>query len=450
MLIASLMLLVLAAFAIIAYRLDGGDLVSPRFLLCVALIASYGLVLLNYNNWDVRINGKFVLYVSTAVAAWILGGALVKKLTPKKSSVAIGDKLPLFAANIRYKYPVNAFMLLSIALTAAYAFKLLSDAGGGSFSERLRAIYDNVVNGYTPGFIFNQMLEIIIAVAYVNTFRLFQRIFSRHDKISIVKLSIPIVMFLIAVLVTTDRNILLRYAIYFACIYVFFFYENRRFKRMNAAILRRVALMVIIVVIAFFVMGLAKQYTSSFLDSISVYGGSGLYNFNLWLESTGGGNVGGGSETFGTFIRIISTLLKRVGIDINTHTFERFYEFIIFRAENGYVYSSNIYSALRPFVADLGYFGAVFYPFLLGMFYQWLYLRAKRYKYKFSWAVYSMLLYPIIFFPVVEQLFNRFTLGFVYELVWLAIIYYSVYGGRRYGRIARRAPVKAVQGVKAQ
>ena len=219
---------------------------------------------------------------------------------------------------------------------------------------------------------------------------------------------------------------------------------------MNAAKLRRVALMVIIVVIAFFVMGLAKQYKSSFLDSISVYGGSGLYNFNLWLESTGGGNVGGGSETFGTFIRIISTLLKRVGIDIDIHTFERFYEFIIFRAENGYVYSSNIYSALRPFVADLGYFGAVFFPFLLGMFYQWLYLRAKRYKYKFSWAVYSMLLYPIIFFPVVEQLFNRFTLGFVYELVWLAIIYYSVYGGRRYGRIARRAPVKAVQGVKAQ
>ena len=110
-------------------------------------------------------------------------------------------------------------------------------------------------------------------------------------------------MFLIAVLVTTDRNILLRYAIYFACMYVFFFYENKRFKRMNAAILRRVALMVIIVVIAFFVMGLAKQYTSSFLDSISVYGGSGLYNFNLWLESTGGVKTGGASETFGTFVR---------------------------------------------------------------------------------------------------------------------------------------------------
>ncbi len=341
-------------------------------------------------------------------------------------------------------------MLLSIALTAAYAFKLLSDAGGGSFSERLRAIYDNVVNGYTPGFIFNQMLEIIIAVAYVNTFRLFQRIFSRHDKISIVKLSIPIVMFLIAVLVTTDRNILLRYAIYFACMYVFFFYENRRFKRMNAAILRRVALMVIIVVIAFFVMGLAKQYTSSFLDSISVYGGSGLYNFNLWLESTGGGSAGGASETFGTFVRVVGDLLGRIGIKLDISYVERFDEFITFTSSTGYVYSSNIYSALKPFVADLGYFGAVFFPFLLGMFYQWLYLRAKRYKYKFSWAVYCMLLYPIVFFPILEQLFNRFTLGFVYELVWLAIIYYSVYGRRRYGRIARRAPVKAVQGVKAQ
>lgn len=444
------MFFILVAFAIITYRLDGRDLVSPRFLLCVAFIASYSLVLLNYNNWDVNINGIFVLYVTTAIAGWIMGGTLVKMLMHKKVSSIGRGRLPLCAVDIKYKYPVDVLMLLSVVLTAMYVYKLLYDAGGGSLTERLRSIYDSTVeNGYTPGFIFNQMLEIVIAVAYINTFRLFQHIFSRHDKISIVKLSIPIVMFLIAVLVTTDRNILLRYAIYMTCLYVLFFYENRRYKNMNAAILRRVAVMVIIVVTAFFVMGLAKQYKSNFFDSISIYGGSGLYNFNLWLVNTGGASDGG-SETFGTFIRIVCTLLNRVGMDIDIHTYKRFYDFISFRAANGYGYSSNIYSALRPFVADLGYFGVIFFPFLLGMFYQWLYLRAKRYKYKFSWAVYSMLIYPIIFFPVLEQLFNRFTLGFVYELVWLAIIYYSIYGGRRCKRIARRAPEKAVEGVKVK
>lgn len=445
------MLLILAAFAVIAYKSDDGNLISPRFLLCVALIASYCIVLFNYGNWDVHINGKFVLYVSTAVAAWILGGALVKMLMRKKAAIIAGGRLPLYAANIKYKYPVNVFMLLSVALTAVYVLKLLSDAGGGSLAERLRSIYDNTVeNGYTPGFIFNQMLEIAIAVAYVNTFRLFQRIFSRHDKISIVKLLIPIAMFLIAVLVTTDRNILLRYAIYLACLYALFFYENRRFKNMNAAILRRVAVMVIIVVIAFFVMGLAKQYKSSFFDSLSIYGGSGLYNFNLWLENTGSGSTGGGSETFGTFIRVVGNLLGRIGIKLDISYVGRFDEFITFQSPTGYVYRSNIYSALKPFVADLGYFGAIFFPFLLGMFYQWLYLRAKRYKYKFSWAIYCMLLYPIIFFPILEQLFNRFTLGFVYELAWLAIIYYSVYGGRRYRRMSNKVAVKTVQGVEAR
>ena len=439
---AWLMLLILTIFVITAYKLDGGDLLSPRFLLCLAILASYSVIIFNYKNWEVQISPKFILYVSTAIVAWILGGALIKRLS-KHSSRVVNNRLPLCNTCIKYKYPVNFFLILSVVLTFLYVFKLLSDAGAvGGFSAILRAIYENTVNGYTPGFVFNQMREVVVAIAYVNTFRFFQRLFSKSDKISIVKLLIPIAMDMVLILITTDRNILLRYAIYLACLYVLFFRENKNFKNINAAIVRRVAVMVIAVVAVFFVMGVAKQYTSNFARSISIYGGSGLYNFNLWLDNQTVSSTG--SATFSTFLRVISELLERIGVTTGWNTAARFDEYIIFTSSNGYVYSSNIYSALKPFVEDMGYFGVVFFPFILGVFYQWLYLRAKRNKYKFSWVLYCMLIYPVVFFPIAEQLFHRFTLGFVYEIAWLAIVYYGVYGKRRVVRTARRT-VKVAQ-----
>ena len=42
-----------------------------------------------------------------------------------------------------------------------------------------------------------------------------------------------------------------------------------------------------------------------------------------------------------------------------------------------------------------------------------------------------MLIYPVIFYPIADQLFGRFNLGFVYEIVWLSIFYYLIFGKRK-------------------
>lgn len=442
------MLLILIVFLTISYFVGKKDMISPCFLLCLAFFAFYCVIMLNYVNWNVHIGGKFILYVSTAIISFILGGVILKAST-KRYSIASNAKTPLYSTAIKYKYPVNILAFISIAFTFLYAYKMFSDAGGGSLSERLRSIYDNIViNGYSPGFVFNQMLEVVAAIAYVNTFRLMQRIFSRRDRISVLKLLIPIVMFFVIVLVSTDRNIFLRYAIYFACIYVLFFMENKSFKHMNAALIRRVAIMVLVVVVIFFIMGLSKQYSSGIFRSISIYGGSGLYNFNLWLDGVGANTSEVGSATFSTFLRVLEDLLGRIGIHVDIATANRFDEFITFVSPNGYVYGSNIYSALKPFVQDLGYFGVIFFPFILGVFYQWLYIRAKKYKYTFSWVIYCMLIYPVVFFPIAEQMFARWTLSFIYELVWLAIVFFAVYGGKRYRTLYHLNESKIIKGVQ--
>ena len=429
---AILMLLILLILITIAYFFGKRDLLSPWFLLCLIILLSFTIVLANYSNWEIEIHGIFVVYVTTAVLSFGAGAAIVKVLSSGKiARINKTEKLSIYDSAVKKSYPVNVFLIISVALSVVYIGKLLSDAGSaGSFSEKLRKIYDSIVNdNYSPGFIFNQMREIIVAIAYLNSYRLFIKIFwGKKDRINLFKLVIPVVMLIAITLVTSDRNIFLRYAIYFVCLYVMFFYENCRQKNANSKIAARVAIIAVLAFLIFFVFGKLKQYNSDIERVIGIYGGSGLYRFNLWLNDFNG-TLTYGSSTFSTFLNSVKTIFQYVGIDLsNIETVDRFDKFITFTSSNGYIYSSNIYSALKPFVQDFGYFGVILFPLITGCFYQWLYYKMKAGKYNFAWVVYGMLIYPVIFYPILDQLFGRFNLGFVYEFVWLSLLYYFVFG----------------------
>ncbi len=425
---AFLMFAVLAALVIIAYFVGKRDLLSPWFLLCLALFVSYSIVMLNYENWEVKINEKFMLYVCTALLAWGIGGFLMRTICFRNeacSSVLYSCYIP----EKRYKkYPINLFAILSVILAMFYISKMLIDAGDApSFSQRIRNIYDNIVaNNYSPGFVFNQMMEIVTAIAYISVYRLLKKIYSKNDKISVIKLLIPIIAFLFLIIVSTDRNIFLRFAFYSICLYVFFFSANYKKKNPNRKIIKRVVIMLLAIIIVFFLFGRIKKYSSDITGALSIYGGSGLYNFNLWIEEFSEPLMYGNS-TFSTFLNTLDALFKPFGLNFSHVSIDRFDPFIEYTAANGYVYSSNIYSALKPFVEDFGYFGVIIFPLIMGILYEFLFLKSKKRSHGFSWVLYCLLIYPIMFFPILEQLFRRLHLGMLYEIGWVAIAYFFAF-----------------------
>lgn len=422
-------LTILLCLLLAAFLYGKRNLLSPWFLLCLAITACYCIVLFNSKKWDVDINVKFIIYVSTALIFWWAGDLAFGQILPSapKTRVRVSPE----EAGLKTKYPATLFIVLSAALAFIYVYKLLSDAGGyGSLSEKLRHIYDSVVNGYTPGFFYSQMLEAVVAIAYVNTYRLFQRMYSRRDRVSIIKLIIPVIIFMVTVLFTTDRNIFLRYAFYAITLYVMFYMANTKKRNPNLSIVLRVVLMMAGILLLFFLLGKAKRYSSNLLNSLSIYGGSGLNNFNIWIKNYNGEMMLGNS-TLSTFFRSFEGILRTLGFKVDFNTVARFDEFITYTGSTGYIYSSNVYTALKPFVEDFGYLGVIILPFLLGGFYRCLFNNALRHKYGFSWVLYCMLIYPIIFFPIAEQLFGRFSLSFLYELFWMAVVYYGVYGVRK-------------------
>lgn len=426
---AFLMLILLIAFTITAYYFGGRSFVSPWFLMCAIFLFAYVLLLLNYRNWNVNINGIFIIYIISAIVAFGGGCAIVNFLGKPVYVKNGGVKVDYLGKVIKTKYPVNFFLLLTLLLSCVYIFKLLLDVGtGGTFTDKLRRIYE-LGSECSPGFIFTQCREIITAIAYINTFRIIIRVYTRKDSISFIKLLIPIIAFFVVILISTERNFFLRYAIYFLCVWILIYKETHNQKYINLKIFAQVLLFLVVIVLMFFIMGKAKQYKSDFFKMISIYAGSGLNDFNLWIKEFNESLLFGKS-TFTTFLSSFGTILKIFGINLQG-TVSQFDPFIEYVSPNGYLYSSNIYTSLRPYIEDFGYLGVIFIPFLIGVFYQWLYNRASKKAFGLAWVLYALLVYAIIYFPIGEQLFRRFHLGFIYEIVWITIIYKIVFGRKK-------------------
>lgn len=434
---AFVLLAILIALAVAAYYFGGKDLLSPWFLLCLATLASFSIVVLNSVKWEVTIYPKFVLYLLTALCSFGFGCFLIKLAHPEAFSRK-PKKLPIAEAVPAVKYPALLVAILSLLVTFGYIGKIFLMArgaiGGGSLTAIFRQLYEAK---YEPGFLFNQMMEISVALAYVSIYQWFSRIARRGDRTSIFLLLVPIVDALLVCLFSTDRNKFLQFAIFFVILFMLFYRENTKREHPTRFIVLMVAMLGAVVVVLFFLLGKSKQYTSSFLDQISIYGGSGLYCFNLWLEDFQGPYLYGKSM-FTTFLSIVEYLFGMLGIRLDLGTINQIDEAIGYTTSGGYYFFSNVYSAMRSYVEDFGYLGVLLVPFVLGLFYQWLYCRAKCRKYSYWWLLYALLIYPVIYFPILERLFRRLHFGFVYELVWPSLLYYLLLIRPRRKRTAKR------------
>jgi hypothetical protein len=59
-----------------------------------------------------------------------------------------------------------------------------------------------------------------------------------------------------------------------------------------------------------------------------------------------------------------------------------------------------------------------------------------------------MLIYSVIYFPILEQLFRRLSLGYFYELFWIAVIYYYAFKSKSKKKRFVTHKVKQMGGAK--
>lgn len=432
----TLTLIVFISITIIAYFAGHRNLVAPWFLFCLVFLAGYIIVLLNLKNWDVQMNGKFLLYVCTALFSFGLSSFFFRTKVPGNAKTVTTVK-SIIVERERSKYPVNTLLAISILCSFGYIYKLLTSVPADlSFSAKIRAIYNNVVaSDYSPGIIYNQMLEIAIAVGYLNLYRMYIKIFTPRDNISFIKLLIPIVLVVVVAMTSSDRNKFIRFAFYTMTLWALFYMSVNKGRSANIKIVGIVVIMLCVAACLFFLLGVAKQNKSNFFKTISIYAGSGVYDFNLWIVDYCGEKLYG-QATFLNTIDSLGTILKSFGLELNG-VMNRFDEFISFTSLSGYQYNSNIYTGLRPYVEDFGYFGVILFPFTVGLIFHFLFKQVTTKKIGGFWLIYCMLIYGVIYSVISEQFFRRFHLGFIYEFFWLAFLYLLCFKRKSYGRVKK-------------
>ena len=382
------------------------------------------------DNWELDLNYTFVLYLFTAILSFGAACFLVDAAYEKTGNSLLTKTAEYTRVLEPMEYPVLFTALLSVACTAVYIYLMLKrvDTSHG-LTTTLRNIYEYIVNGSTSDFVLHQFLEVVVALAKINVFAMFYQKYVNRERMKIGYL-VPVVCYMFCMVISTDRNIFLRFVLYTLCLWIFFYsyYSKKEIEATNRKVFFQTAFYIAILAVVFFALGKMKNYTSNLKRMLSIYAGSGLYNFNLFLKNHSSTSLKMGQSTFSELLNT----LKAFGLfGGNANTVAEHGKFITFTARNGYVYSSNIYSAMRPYAEDFGYLGMIIYPFFLGAFYEVLYIKAKTAKAGFKWILYALLMYSIVYFPIAEQFFWRFHLGLVYEIGWVTVFYLLFFNDNR-------------------
>ncbi len=424
----TVVLLVIFVLLFFAHYLVTRSFASPVSLLLVSFIMALTLIVINDENWQVFIKDRFIVYIFIAVGAFSAGCFLATTMMPSVH-MGKGDKcrVPDNQTAIS-NYSILFIVISSLLCTAVYvliAVRIgLSNGGGGSL---FRAIYV-ASSANTHNFVFHQFREIVVALAEVSVIVFFKSLYLFRKPIKL--LIIPIICFFACTMFATDRNIFIRFIVFVLCIWILFYssMSGLSIVQTNKRIIRITSIVVLLAVVAFYLLGKLKSYTSNFERMVGIYGGSGLYNFNYCLDILERMTPQYGTQTFSQLIET----LRIFGIDIGGSLSSNYQlGMVVFSAPNGYVYASNIYSAMAPYVMDFGIFGLILFPLVFGGVFELLYCLATDRGSYYLWGLYSMLAYAIVYFTIGDQFFMRFHLGLVYELMWYTLLYLVVVGTNR-------------------
>lgn len=394
------------------------DFTSPTFLMLASYVLASWLIYLNTENWHVHINTNFYIFVILFICSWIFASFLVRlnlRRCRRQSKIIVVQRLRNNLSREKIVF------IMSLILLVGYIYILIKRFAGTNILFLLRMIYDYDESTDSSHFLQHQIEIVSVSLIYISFFCILKKKFIENDKRKSFYLVFSMFILLFIVLMTTDRNKFIRLFIFCFCIWIFFMhnYSTLSKKAANRIIFKYTLLLGTIVMLLFYGLGKAKQYTSNFERMIGIYGGSGLYNFNLFLDSFTG-NFSFGNETFGTFFKTLSSFIP---ISEDFFSSKQKFGFIIFNTGH-YVYASNVYAAIALYYADFGVAGIIFFSLFLGAFFEVFYQLAKKDKGGFIWVLYATFVYPTFYIAIVEQFFHRFHLGIIYEFFWITVLYF--------------------------
>lgn len=422
----SLLLLLLVALVI-----NKGEVLTPWVILCAVYTIGSFIVVLNNQNWEVSLSALTVFVIIVGLVSFGIGALFSKQTILVRNSWKNQNVTKENLNNLRpIQVPLLIILLISLFFSIllflnfhqAYQLSLLGGNPGGY--ELMLKYARRAINyhGYSRDGLLNYGNVFCRATSYVLVYIfLYNSIYFKQNLRNYINL-IPVIIYIGITILTTGRNELLYLVITSLIIWGLLYRKKNNFdSENNIKLVFRLILVTLMFLFCFYQLGslTGKSQISSLFDTISRYLGSSIVALDIYLTSprnlTNTEYFGG--ETLYGFYRVLKTL------GFNTDGFD-------FNVAREFVYGSfgltNIYTALRRYINDFGYFGMIVIQFLLGFFYTKWFMRVRRTNSTDK----SIIFYATFFYPIVESvveerfLSNILTTTTIYLVILINVMYY--------------------------
>lgn len=416
-----LLLLMLIVIAVCNYLISGKNVLFPSVIVSGVFCISAFLIVINEKYWQYEVSIDTVVIICLAVVLFSVGSLLGSKVVmPDRREKHFFEKgycnLDISRFNMRW----ISLICLIVTFTYAYhqyrlAATLGNEAGIMGVIETIRSQVLINPDVYQLGMFMNIGIAFGRAMGYVCLFNVVTGFICgyRDNK----KYIIPIVCLVINTILATGRSAFITMTV--SCLFDIYIIQRKCGKqKFNNKMIKYIVIGIVVFFTIFWLAGAltGKSGILSLWDTISIYAGSSVLCLDSFIK-----HPHPISTTFGmrSFVGLYN-FLNRIGFAFpqgSNHA-----EFVFWQ---GGKYSSNIYTALFPYIQDFSIAGAIILQLFLGIIFGLIW---KRYIGNYAG---SMLLItygrfwgtPLAFYSITEVLFtSNIALNTIVEIFFYIVI----------------------------
>ncbi|MBU1145347.1 MAG: oligosaccharide repeat unit polymerase [Firmicutes bacterium] len=424
-----LLLFVLLVIEFLLYIINHKELLHPSIWFVSAFVFSTFIALINSKAWgDISI--FTVLVILLGVVSFLIGSIsgtiIVSKLKAKKDLRKLSEYY--VSSSIKKSIVIIVILFMFIITIQYFVFiynqSVLAGNPGGlnAMLSYVRSISrDSELFSEVNSFI-NYGLIISQAFGFIFAFICIKNSILSYKKFNFVYL-VPIIIYLVQAILTTGRTKMINFLVFMFFSTLVIIKEKKLWsKKLNRIIIRYMILMVIIILVIF--MGIDLTLRGSIYGTewtvfyqISKYTGSSIKAFDLFLRNIVQFPFSGDETLYNIY-----SILNRFGFhfEIGSNALQSVHFSNI---------TTNVYTALRRYIHDYGFFGMVLIQFILGLLFSSVFEYIKKgYNNGTLLILYSMNMYIIVYMSIEERFFlsaisiNSMVTIIIVALLWKFVV----------------------------
>lgn len=418
--------IILLFVLLVCVYLKEKDIFSPLFLSLIAFLVSFIFAFIGTFSWNTQselsytIIGIFII----GIFGFIIGSIIAKKYYLKKNcSINKSSKIKKIKIE-RWKIILSCIFIIATIILMILEIKRICSFFGYdsnnlanllSYYRSKTILYSNEISSKTTdiNFVIRQMHKttVIIGVLFIYAFcnNFFQ---SKKDY----RLILPVILSMCESLLTSGRSLFMRLVLIF--ILCFLYFKVKRDGKINIKTIFTCVISIIVVLIVFYIMLplLGRNNDISFVRYITFYFSCGIPSFDLFLANLPEHIGYIGEETFTGIYVLLNKMHILEFARISSYGWETI----------GGMHS-NVYTALKAYYFDFGFFGVGILQILFGFLSTLFYNYAKKSKNIIFMIIFFYYIY--IFFEQIraEQFYALISSTTLSHLLIIFFMYYFLY-----------------------